>query len=107
MPLLVNGLNGFSVQHVDISCTVFAADEPLWTEGEPKMAKKKPLPSPQEVRAKETLSPEDVAVLVGCKRTSAYKLLADGSIPSFTVGRLRRVRRADVERFIEDRLGTS
>ena len=71
------------------------------------MGNTKPLPSPQEVRAKETLSPEDLAVLVGCKRTSAYKLLADGSIPSFTVGRLRRVRRAGVERFIEDRLGTS
>jgi excisionase family DNA binding protein len=107
MPFLSNGLNGFSVQHVDISCTVFAAGEPLWTEGEPKMAKKKPLPSPQEVRAKETLSPEDLAVLVGCKRTTAYKLLADGSIPSYSVGRLRRIRRADVERFIEERIGAS
>ncbi len=68
------------------------------------MVKTKPLPSPQEVRAKETLSPEDVAVLVGCRRTTAYKLLADGSIPSFQIGRLRRVRRADVERFIEERV---
>jgi excisionase family DNA binding protein len=67
----------------------------------------KPLPSPEEVRSKETLSPEDVAVLVGCKRTTAYKLLAEGLIPSYHVGRLRRVRRLDVERFIEERIGTS
>jgi excisionase family DNA binding protein len=71
------------------------------------MGKTKPLPSPQEVRVKETLSPEDVAVLVGCKRTTAYKLLADGSIPSYSVGRLRRVRRADVERFIEERISAN
>jgi len=70
-----------------------------------KMGKAKPLPSPEEVRVKETLSPEDVAVLVGCKRTTAYKLLADGSIPSYSVGRLRRIRRADAERFIEERIG--
>ena len=67
----------------------------------------KPLPSPQEVRAKETLSPEDMAVLVGCGRTMAYLLLADGSIPSFKVGRLRRVRRTDVERFIEQQIATN
>jgi excisionase family DNA binding protein len=71
------------------------------------MGKTKPLPSPEEVRAKETLSPEDMAVLVGCGRTMAYLLLADGSIPSFKVGRLRRVRRTDVERFIEQQIATS
>ena len=64
----------------------------------------KPLPRPDEVRVKETLTPEDVAVLVGCKRTTAYKLLAEGAIPSFAIGRLRRIRRADVERFIEERI---
>lgn len=71
------------------------------------MGKTKPLPSPEEVRKKETLSPEDVAVLVGCGRTMAYMLLADGSIPSFKVGRLRRVRRVDAERFIQERIGTT
>jgi excisionase family DNA binding protein len=71
------------------------------------MGKTKPLPSPEEVRAKETLSPEDVAVLGGCGRTMAYMLLAEGSIPSFKVGRLRRVRRADAERFIAERIGSN
>jgi excisionase family DNA binding protein len=71
------------------------------------MGKMKPLPSPEEVSKKETLTPEDVAVLVGCKRTTAYKLLAEGAIPSYLVGRLRRVRRADVERFIEGRISAN
>jgi len=66
------------------------------------MAKARPLPRPEDVRAKETLTPEDVAVLLGCKRTTAYKLLATGAIPSFTIGRLRRVRRTDAECFIEE-----
>ena len=60
-------------------------------------------PDPNTVRAKETLSAEEVAVVLGCGRTLAYSLLRDGSIPSFTVGRLRRVRRADVEAYIEQR----
>jgi excisionase family DNA binding protein len=68
------------------------------------MVSAKPLPSPEEVRFKETLTPEDVAVIVGCGRTTAYKLLAEGVIPSFAIGRLRRIRRADLERFIEERI---
>src|SRR5918997_3356931 len=65
----------------------------------------KVLPSPEEVRAKETLSPEEMAVVLGCGRTMAYRLLAHSEIPSFTLGRLRRVRRVDVERYIAERGG--
>ena len=54
----------------------------------------KVLPSPEEVRVKETLSPEEMAVVLGCGRTMAYRILANSEIPSFTIGRLRRVRRA-------------
>ena len=63
------------------------------------------LPSPEEVRAKETLSPEEMAIVLGCGRTTAYRLLKDSEVPSFTIGRLRRVRRADVERYIAGRVG--
>ncbi len=70
------------------------------------MATTKPLPRPEEMRVKDVLTPEDVAVFVGCKRTTAYRLLAEGSIPSFRIGRLRRVRRADAERFLEERVST-
>ncbi len=68
------------------------------------MVRARPLPRPEEVRFKDTLTPEDVAVIVGCGRTTAYKLLAEGAIPSFAIGRLRRIRRVDVERFIEERI---
>jgi excisionase family DNA binding protein len=68
----------------------------------------KTLPSPEVVREKETLTPEEMAVMLGCGRTFAYKLLADGVIPNFKIGaKLRRVRRADVEAFITERLGAS
>lgn len=47
------------------------------------------------------LSPEELAVYLGCGRTYAYSLLADGTIPSVKLGRLRRVRRVDADAFIE------
>jgi excisionase family DNA binding protein len=64
----------------------------------------KTLPNPAAVRGKETLTVEDVAVLIGCGRTVAYRLVADGSLPSYRIGRLRRVRRTDVENFIDSRV---
>ena len=64
----------------------------------------KGLPSPEEVRAKDILSPEEVAVVLGCGRTMAYRLISSSEIPSFRIGRLRRVRRIDVERFVAERV---
>ncbi len=54
--------------------------------------------------ARELLSPEQLADYLGCGRTYAYQLLAQGSIPSFKLGKLRRVRQVDVDRFVEERL---
>ncbi len=64
----------------------------------------KGVPRPEEVRGKETLSPEEMAVVLGCGRSTAFRILADSEIPSFRIGRLRRVRRVDVEHYIADRL---
>jgi excisionase family DNA binding protein len=50
------------------------------------------------------LSPEQVAERLGIGRTFAYKLLAEKCIPSFTIGKLRRVRESDLDRYIEERL---
>lgn len=47
------------------------------------------------------LSPEELATYLGCGRTFVYHLLANGSIPSVKLGRLRRVRRVDADAFIE------
>lgn len=57
----------------------------------------------EEIRTteREILSPEDLARYLGVGRTHAYKLLADGSIRSFKIGRLRRVLRADVTHYVE------
>ena len=53
----------------------------------------------------ELMSPEQLAEYLGIGRTFAYQLLAQKRIPSFTIGKLRRVRKADVDRYIEERLG--
>ena len=51
----------------------------------------------------ELLDPEELAEVLGCGRSYAYQLLATQAIPSFKLGKLRRIRRRDVERFIEER----
>jgi len=52
----------------------------------------------------ELMSPEQLAEYLGIGRTFAYQLLGQKRIPSFTIGKLRRVRKADVDRYIEHRL---
>jgi excisionase family DNA binding protein len=49
----------------------------------------------------EVLTPEELAQYLKCGRTYAYQLLANEAIPSFKLGRLRRIRRQDAERFLE------
>ena len=58
----------------------------------------------ERLRAKELLSPEELADYLGCGRTFAYKLLGQGKLPSLRLGRLRKVRRADVDDYIERQL---
>jgi excisionase family DNA binding protein len=50
------------------------------------------------------LSPDQLAEYLGIGRTLAYQLLAQKRIPSFTIGKLRRVRKADVDRYVEEHL---
>ncbi len=54
--------------------------------------------------AREILSPEELAEFLGCSRTFAYKLLAERAIPSFKMGKLRRVRLSDARDYVERRL---
>lgn len=53
------------------------------------------------VEADEQLSPAMAARLLGVSRTHLYKLLDAGVLPSAHVGRDRRLRMADVQRFEE------
>jgi excisionase family DNA binding protein len=55
-------------------------------------------------QSERLLSPEQVAERLGIGRTFTYKILAEKRIPSFTIGKLRRVRQADVDRYIQERL---
>ncbi len=52
----------------------------------------------------DLLSPEQLAAHLGIGRTMAYQILAQKRIPSFTIGKLRRVRKVDVDRYVEERL---
>jgi excisionase family DNA binding protein len=49
----------------------------------------------------EWFSAEELRRWLGLGKTKVQELLQSGEIPSYRIGRLRRIRRADVERFLE------
>jgi excisionase family DNA binding protein len=53
---------------------------------------------------REVFSPEELAAFLGCGRTYAFQLLREEAIPSFKLGRLRKVRREDAEQYIQRQL---
>lgn len=52
------------------------------------------------MRDKLLLKVEDVAVLTSLSRSKIYQHLADKSLPSVTIGRSRRVRVEDLDRWL-------
>jgi excisionase family DNA binding protein len=48
------------------------------------------------------ISTADLQEILGCGRTFCYGLLARNEIPSYKLGKLRRIKLADVERWLED-----
>jgi excisionase family DNA binding protein len=48
------------------------------------------------------ISPGVLQELLGCGRTFCYAILTRNEIPNYKVGRLRRIKLADVERWLED-----
>ena len=63
--------------------------------------------SPQTEEIKRLLSADELARELGVGRTTAYSLLWSEAIPSMKVGRLRKVRREDLESFIKARMERS
>jgi excisionase family DNA binding protein len=62
-------------------------------------------PSTQTEELTEYLmSPKEVGQHLGLSRTYTYRLLSTVAIPCVRIGRLRKVRRSDLERFIEAHL---
>jgi putative molybdopterin biosynthesis protein len=53
--------------------------------------------------ADELLTVEQVQELLKVGRTFAYALVRSGQLPSYRVGRLLRIRRRDVEHWLESR----
>jgi excisionase family DNA binding protein len=57
-----------------------------------------------QIQTEKLFSVKDLAAYLSCSRTYAANLIADGTIPSFKVGTLRRMRKADVDGYIECQL---
>lgn len=51
--------------------------------------------------AGDFISAEELGRWLMLGRTRTWELLAGGEIPSYKIGRLRRIRKADVERYLE------
>jgi excisionase family DNA binding protein len=56
--------------------------------------------SPQPEETKRLLSADELARELGVGRTTAYSLLWSETIPSMKLGRLRKVRREDLEAYL-------
>lgn len=52
------------------------------------------------------LTPEQVAEVLSLSRSTAYHLIETGELPSVRIGRLRRVRKVDLERWVEEHMST-
>jgi excisionase family DNA binding protein len=60
-----------------------------------------------ETQTEYLMSPEELQSFLGVSRTYAYGLLSSGTLPSIRIGKLRRVRRSDVDAFLEANLERS
>ncbi|ADP84831.1 helix-turn-helix domain-containing protein [Pseudofrankia inefficax] len=67
-------------------------------------ANARPVPPPSPAGAPVLLTVEEAARLLRISRTVLYDLIGDGEIPAVRIGRLRRLRLADVETFAERRV---
>ncbi|CAA9385762.1 MAG: hypothetical protein AVDCRST_MAG93-9447 [uncultured Chloroflexia bacterium] len=49
------------------------------------------------------MTPEEFGEWLGIGRTKCYELLSRNEVPSYKIGRLRRIRVSDIERWLESR----
>ena len=50
---------------------------------------------------KEWFTTDELVRWIGLGRTKTYEMLRSGEIPSYKIGRVRRIRRQDVEAWLE------
>jgi len=53
-----------------------------------------------EAEIKDWYSPDELWRWLGLGRTKTYELLRSGEIPSYKIGRVRRIRRQDIEAWL-------
>ncbi len=56
---------------------------------------------PVEAPARLLLRPADAAHLLSIGRSTVYELLDRGEIPSVVIGRSRRIRRSDLDAYVD------
>jgi excisionase family DNA binding protein len=56
---------------------------------------------PESVPEPNLLKPEQAARKLGISRTRVYELITTGELPSRKIGRSRRIRLVDLERYVE------
>ncbi len=52
-------------------------------------------------KEREFMSPEELRVWLGIGRTKCYEILSRNEIPSYKIGKVLRIKRTDVERWLE------
>jgi len=58
-------------------------------------------------RQEEWITPEQLREWLGIGKTKCYEMLSRSEIPSYRIGKLRRIRRSDVERWLENQRSAS
>ncbi len=53
------------------------------------------------VEQKEWFTTDELVRWLGLGRTKTYEMLRSGEIPSYKIGRIRRIRRQDIEAWLE------
>ena len=54
-----------------------------------------------KVEQKEWFTTDELVRWLGLGRTKTYEMLRSGEIPSYKIGRIRRIRRSEVEVWLE------
>lgn len=70
----------------------------LWTAALARYPSQKPK---RKVALPRNYSIDEVAQILGVSKPLVYRLNGTGELPFFKVGRLRRIRQADLESYIE------
>ena len=59
--------------------------------------------APTSEELERLLSPRELSRVLGLSLSTTYALLNDGQLPTYRIGRLRKVRQQDVDAFVQSR----